>query len=751
MALIKKNIWFLFYTFLIIGLIASCFIIYSNYKNTLDKIKTEQGNITKITANSMYSVLLQYETVLDILSSQITKNEKMLEENKIIETYDKITLLNKSIVGIGSSNKEGKIYLTSSSSNNFKLKNLLKDDVTKSSFIETISSNKMVVGRTYYSKNTNRYIVPLRKVVKNKNDEFLTIITMAIDLEKGFDFFLKNSSENPNYNSFIFRDLDYYFQLAPSKYTNKPNIYEYQIEKKIVESQIKKTEQAYNLPIKIIKKTQMLVFFENKDYLSSSKYLSRYELWFTTQFPKKNFYKIVKNESFLFTTLFIIVTIILFFLFKNIDQAEKRKTKALEYQANHDFLTGLKNRQYLSSKIEKNPLMKSYSIFFIDIDSFKNINDSFGHNFGDELLKQISQRLNSLKNKNQTIIRYSGDEFFIIDLNTQKSLLENKAKDILDLLNKEFTIEKNSFNISVSIGISSMPKDAKSFDELKRAADIAMYEAKKTKNSYYFYNNQLKEKYLSRVELEDNLLNAVKNNEIFLMYQPQVNHENSLYGVEALARWANPNLGFVPPDIFIKTAEEIGFINTLGEYIIETSLKEISILKKELEKEFHLSINISLKQFLEKNFLTTLRTLIKKYNFDTQFLTLELTENIFIEDIEEVLTILNELKNMGITISLDDFGTEYSSLNILKKLPIDELKIDKCFVEDILSSKSSANVVKSIISIGKEFDMNILCEGIEYLEQKNSLQALNCDLFQGYYFAKPLQKEALIEYIKKEG
>lgn len=352
--------------------------------------------------------------------------------------------------------------------------------------------------------------------------------------------------------------------------------------------------------------------------------------------------------------------------------------------------------------------------------------------------------------KKELIIRYSGDEFLIITKSIDKKELERLAIKILENLKEIFKIKKYNFSVTASLGIASLPTDGKSFDELKRASDMAMYIAKKKKNSYCFFDDSLKEEYLNKLQIENNLTTSIKDNEIFLVYQPQVDTENRLYGVEALVRWINKDLGFIPPDKFIKVAEDIGFIKELGEYIIKTAIKEIKDIQEITKQKFKLSINISLKQFLEEDFIETLNKYIKEYNYDTNLLTLELTENIFIENMEKVLRILNQLKTMGITISLDDFGTGYSSLNVLKLLPIDELKIDKSFIEDILISNSSKNVVKSIISIGKEFDMNILCEGIEQLEQKNSLLNLNCDLFQGYYFAKPLKKEALIEYITKE-
>lgn len=752
MTIFKKNIWFLYYIFIAIGLLTLTFIISTNHKNTLNKFKAEQINITKITANSMSSVFLQYEMILNILSAEITRDDNLISNKKIVDIYDNLLKINPAIVTLGLADINGNIKLTNSSNSKYTIENMLKNPKTSEGFQKAINSEKMIIGRTYYISQIKKFIIPLRKTVKDKKGNILGIITCGIDLEKGFDFFINNRKISSNFESFLFRDADYYFQFAPSRYYKDEKIYDYQIDKEKVEKAIKYTEKIYNTSIEEIKRKELIVTFKTNDgreMLASNKYLNRYQLWLTTQIPIKYIYSIILKESLIFIAIFFIVIIIIYFLFKNIVKAEIKKTQALQYQASHDYLTGLKNRQFLSNKIENNSSLNKYSLLFIDIDNFKSINDSYGHSYGDELLKQIARRVEKIVTKKELIIRYSGDEFLIITKSIDKKELERLAIKILENLKEIFKIKKYNFSVTASLGIASLPTDGKSFDELKRASDMAMYIAKKKKNSYCFFDDSLKEEYLNKLQIENNLTTSIKDNEIFLVYQPQVDTENRLYGVEALVRWINKDLGFIPPDKFIKVAEDIGFIKELGEYIIKTAIKETKNIQEITKQKFKLSINISLKQFLEEDFIETLNKYIKEYNYDTNLLTLELTENIFIENMEKVLRILNQLKTMGITISLDDFGTGYSSLNVLKLLPIDELKIDKSFIEDILVSQSSKNVVKSIISIGKEFNMNILCEGIEQLEQKNSLHNLHCDLFQGYYFAKPLKKEALIEYITK--
>jgi len=259
----------------------------------------------------------------------------------------------------------------------------------------------------------------------------------------------------------------------------------------------------------------------------------------------------------------------------------------------------------------------------------------------------------------------------------------------------------------------------------------------------------MRHKNIFKTDIEQELRSAIEKDELWMVYQPQINADGTLYGVEALIRWENEKLGLVGPDKFISVAEDTGLIKELGEFIISTSLKEIKKIQSDLNIKFSLSINISVIQLMEFDFLKRLLSLIKYENFDKSILTIEITESLSIEDLDESLPLLNAIKNEGIEISLDDFGTGYSSLSILKKLPINELKIDKSFIDEILYDEREKALVKSIINIGKNFGMKTLAEGVESLEQVEELKNSKCDIFQGYYFSKPLNKDDLIQYLHK--
>lgn len=295
--------------------------------------------------------------------------------------------------------------------------------------------------------------------------------------------------------------------------------------------------------------------------------------------------------------------------------------------------------------------------------------------------------------------------------------------------------------------MSQYPSDASSIEELLSLADTAMYEAKKRKNSYCLFSEKMRHHNIIQTDIEHELRGAIEKNELWMVYQPQINADGSLCGVEALIRWENEKLGFVGPDKFISVAEHTGLMKELGEFIISTSLRDIKVIQSLQAISFNLSINISVVQLMESDFLENFLEIVENEKFDKSFLTLEITESLSIEDLSEVLPLLHAIRKEGIKLSLDDFGTGYSSLSILKDLPINELKIDKSFIDNILYDEHEKDLVQTIINIGKNFKMKTLAEGVESLGQVEELKNGNCDIFQGYYYSKPLSKEQLINFL----
>ncbi|CAM3506199.1 putative bifunctional diguanylate cyclase/phosphodiesterase [Arcobacter aquimarinus] len=425
-------------------------------------------------------------------------------------------------------------------------------------------------------------------------------------------------------------------------------------------------------------------------------------------------------------------------------EAEK---KELYLMARTDSLSGLANRNSLNEYLERLiPTMqrneKEFAFLFLDIDHFKTINDSLGHNIGDELLKNISSIIKKTLRPSDFVARVGGDEFVII-IQDYKSYIElsNIIQRIQDYLSQTWLIQTHPINIGCSIGVAFFPKDGEDIVSLMKNADIAMYEAKKLgRNQYHFFTEELNETVQKVITLDKQMRQALIDNEYILYYQPKIDlSSGKILGVEALIRWINKTNKFVPPSDFIPLAEENGFIKELGIWIVDEALNQY-VKWRDMGIDISIAINISAKQFLEKDFEIKFIEKLEEKKINPAKINLEITEYILMDKSDYVQDILNILHDYGVRISLDDFGTGYSSLSYLKKFPIDYLKIDKAFLDDYESS-SGKIFLETIVKMGQMLKMKVVAEGIEEQEQIDYLKTISCDEYQGYYFSKPLNNE----------
>ena len=426
--------------------------------------------------------------------------------------------------------------------------------------------------------------------------------------------------------------------------------------------------------------------------------------------------------------------------------------------AHYDLLTGLPNRmlfkEYIFQAINRSKRTNEYhALLFIDLDNFKMVNDTVGHNIGDQVLIETAKRLKKSIRKNDVVARLGGDEFVIL-LETNEEEKENVMQSvmtvtqkILDRLQEPYYIEENTFRISASIGIKLFNDDRLSMDELMKYADSAMYNAKFSgKNCCKFFNQEIQKLMEEKISLTNKLREAIENHNMVLYYQPQIHYTDhkKVVGVEALIRWNDPQKGMISPAEFIPLAEESGLIIELGEWILEEALKQLDVWSRDADKkEWRVSINVSSKQFEEENFIKTVQNALLKYKVNTELVMLELTEGVIIGNIDETIEKLHKLKEIGVSLSIDDFGTGYSSLSYLKKLPMDELKIDRSFIDDLITDENDEIITQTIISIGQKFGLDVIAEGVETQEQFEKLRSIGCNLFQGYLFAKPTKAELL--------
>jgi len=428
------------------------------------------------------------------------------------------------------------------------------------------------------------------------------------------------------------------------------------------------------------------------------------------------------------------------------------------FQSTHDFLTGIYNRQYFVERLQKkiNIINKydEYSfMLLIDLDHFKSVNDSLGHDIGDELLKDVVERIENNLPERNIVARLGGDEFIIIgnnfpDKHECKVQALNLAERMLAVLKATYVIENHHLYISASIGISLLKPSTNSALDFIKEADIAMYEVKdKGRDGAFFFDEEMSDRVEYSLKLERALHTAIEQNEIYLTYQPQVNERQEVMGAEVLARWKSDSLGQVSPVEFITIAEQTGIIVELGTFIIESAFKTLKDWHENKINIEHISINISVRQFLHHNFLNDVTRLTEQYlnEVTASKVIFEITESVVADSID-IVTIINKVKKLGIRFSMDDFGTGYSSLSYIRKLPIDEIKIDRHFINELSQYKNAEEMVNTIIHIAEIFNLKVVAEGVETKEQQQFLIEHGCKVFQGYLYARPLEKEAFEQF-----
>ncbi|MCY9693931.1 EAL domain-containing protein [Paenibacillus alginolyticus] len=418
--------------------------------------------------------------------------------------------------------------------------------------------------------------------------------------------------------------------------------------------------------------------------------------------------------------------------------------KRIEFLAYHDELTGLPNRRMFRQRLKEAATNatkhnEKFGVVYLDMDKFKNINDTMGHYAGDLFLISVGARLLGEFDQTQhTVARMGGDEFTLI-VNGIKSgdHLKDMIARIEKLFHEPFLLDGVDFIVTASIGISVYPDDGTDVDMLMNYADHAMFLAKESRNGHKYHNLQESTLDIERYHLQNGLQKALENDEFSVFYQPKYNISDSrLIGAEALIRWKHPKLGQVSPAKFIPIAEEFGLIKSIGEWVLEQVCKQIAVWQN-LGYRFPVSVNLSVKQFREETIVQTIRSMIERSGIDPGLLELEITEGMAM-DIEKALRILQELRKIGLRISVDDFGTGYSSLNYLKKLPIHQLKVDKSFIDDITRDLGDAAIVSTIVTLAHNLNLKVIAEGVENMEQLEKLREIGCDEVQGYLFNKPL-------------
>lgn len=441
-------------------------------------------------------------------------------------------------------------------------------------------------------------------------------------------------------------------------------------------------------------------------------------------------------------------------------RAEHREAETkLEHLAHHDTLTGLPNRLLLRKRFEQciqqaNKREYGLAMLFLDMDNFKEINDSFGHATGDALLIEVVRRLERLLSETCILSREGGDEFVLLINNTPDAeIVTHTAQQVLDVMQEPFEVSGNTLHASFSIGISLYPDDGKDFETLRKNADAALYLAKDCgRNTYRYFVAQMNADAQKRMRIQTDLHTALKNNEFLLHYQPQIRLcDGRIRGVEALIRWKNADGQMLPPCEFIPIAEQSGLIIQMGQWVLREACRQLAIWHQQGQSHLTVAVNLSSQQFRHGNIIDTIRSALHEFSLPPQSLELELTESILIQDTESVISTLHTLKHMGVKLAIDDFGTGYSSLSYLKQLSVDKLKIDKAFIHDLHQDQDSAEIVRAIIQLGHILQLTVVAEGVETEAQLSFLTHSHCDEIQGYLFSRPVAAENIPEILTRVG
>ncbi len=435
----------------------------------------------------------------------------------------------------------------------------------------------------------------------------------------------------------------------------------------------------------------------------------------------------------------------------------KQEEERINYLANYDVLTGLPNRYLLTDRLEQalssaQRNQGKIAVMFIDLDRFKNINDSLGHDIGDALLKQVAERLRGCLRRSDTIARQGGDEFVAVltEFNSADEVIF-VAEKMIETLQEKFTLDAYQLSITPSIGIGVFPEDGETTVELLRNADLAMYRAKDSgRNNFQFYAPEMNVKAVERLRLETGLRAAISQQQLMVYYQPKVNvASGEMVGMEALLRWQHPEMGFVSPAVFIPVAEESGLINEIGDWVLRQACLQARLWQAQGYNIVPIAVNISARQLKQGNLHAQIMTILRDAGLDARYLELEITESMLMDMGELGLAVIEHLHNAGITLSLDDFGTGYSSLSRLKNLPLDRLKIDQSFVRDIVTDPDDASIVSATAVLAHALGLRVTAEGVETQEQLDFIKSLHCEEYQGYLFSRPVPAAEVERFLQR--
>ncbi len=714
---------------------------------------TELRYLNDVSFTSTRAMLDYQKSLFDSLSEELLSLDLVHDIDRLKATVDRTVKNNPEVTAFVVRDPEGKLILASNKiAAADDLQGLLKSPLTEYNFQRTLEQDRPVIGSNRFVPQLGKQVIAIHYAVRN-NGKVVAVFTSAI--EHSINRYAWNNSQLTRGTILqLFREDYRFIYSSRPQYKGKDAAKEYliPIPEALIDYFIAQLQiQANVSPEQLRTEGQLIsvnaLFEPGMDALFTIRYQPYYRYYTLTSVERSSLYNEYLPVLLWQIVMVVAFNILLFLMFRLFNREQKNSQNRLVFQANHDQLTGLPNRYYLASFFESwsQSCQGEFALFFIDLDNFKIINDNYGHLTGDKILIEVARRIESqFKDLN---IRHGGDEFIIFIPENDEAYLIQLANNFINDLMQPISADNTEFSVTSSIGIVRAPSNGSDLGVLLSKADIAMYEAKKHRNEAFLFSEDLEQRSAYNTAIERELRSAIERDELSMVYQPQISsNTGNTIGVEALVRWHNQTLGNVPPSDFIPIAESMGLMNELGQFITFRAISEIEEVCRQIGP-LRLSINVSVQQLLTDGFFEFFQGEIERRANDNLTLMLEVTESMFIEDLKLAVFVLQRFSDIGVEISLDDFGTGFSSLSLLANLPIHELKIDKSFIDEILTDEKAKRLVHSIISIGKDLKLITIAEGVEEQTQLAILQVFGCDLIQGYFFSKPLSKEHLLGFL----
>lgn len=724
-------------TLLLIGYLA---YVIGGWLEVRKLVEIELEHTSKLFNQTIEATFQHHETVLKILGQHFLNIAAFSYPERGQDLMDDLLRINPNMAAFGLSRPDGQLLIVSGIPSGRSLPNLLEQPESRSTFLQALRSDELVVGRTYFMPLLKKWFIPIRIRIKDAQNVVQLVVSAGLSIDAPDA--LWNAIKLPQGTRITLLRQDGFVQLSlPLSAEENSSRY------------TKPVPETWALAAH--KPLQLDPF--HADSMAISDALLDGNMRTFVSYPSSHLWRQFGNQMILPSALFGTAFLLTWLLFHIVSRHQQHHENRLYYQAHFDALTDLPNRFLVLNQLEHflrsaRQRSEKVALLFLDLDDFKKINDSLGHEVGDQLLIEAAQRLRYSVRSNDIVARLGGDEFVVVLSGIRSTAdVESVAAKLLAQFQNPFQWSNRGLVLTASIGISIYPDDGENLAELMRNADSAMYFSKRQgRNVYHFFTNTMSQVATRRLLVEEQLRGALERNELSLVYQPVIEIGNGdLAGAEALLRWNSAQLGIVSPNEFIPIAEQSGLIVPIGRYVLKQALTSIADWRRIFDRELKIAINLSPRQFHDPTLLTYIQQCLKQTGVGGDSLELEITEGVLISNQEDVDHAMNALSELGVSIAMDDFGTGYSSLSYLRRYPFDTLKIDRSFVHDITIDRQDRELVNGVIAMAHSLGLQVVAEGVESEAELNYLGSRGCDLVQGYLFSKPLSEPDLIDWAKR--